>query len=138
MFVTWRALADNPWLGIPKAVVLRYLPPPGENAQTCGPGPFSMADRDVVRAQLAAAGFTDAAFERLDGPVMVGRDVEEALELQMTLGPAGEIVREAGALADARRDEIAAALRRELARYARDDGVWMQSSSWTITARTPG
>lgn len=56
----------------------------------------------------------------------------------MALGPAGEIVREAGALADARRDEIAAALRNELARYARDDGIWMQSSSWTITAGNPG
>jgi ubiquinone/menaquinone biosynthesis C-methylase UbiE len=138
MFITWRALDDNPWLAIPKAVVLRYLPPPGENAQTCGPGPFSMANPDVVRAQLAAAGFTDASFERVDGPVMVGRDVEQALDAQMTLGPAGEIVREAGARADECRDEIAAALRDELSRYARDDGIWMASSSWTITAKNPG
>jgi SAM-dependent methyltransferase len=138
MFITWRVLDDNPWLAIPKSVVLRHLPPPGENAQTCGPGPFSMANPDVVRAQLAAAGFTDAAFERLDGPVMVGRDVEQALDMQMTIGPAGEVVREAGALADARRDQIATALRSELARYAHDDGIWMQSSSWTITAKNPG
>jgi hypothetical protein len=92
-----------------------------------------------VRAQLAAAGFTDVAFERVDGPVMVGRDVDQALDLQMTIGPAGEIVREAGALAEKRRDEIEAALRDELAGHTGDDGrVWMQSSSWTITARNPG
>jgi ubiquinone/menaquinone biosynthesis C-methylase UbiE len=139
MFITWRALDDNPWVAIPKAVALRFLPPPGDNARTCGPGPFSMADPDVVRAQLAAAGFTDVAFERVDGPVMVGRDVDQALDLQMTIGPAGEIVREAGALAEKRRDEIEAALRDELAGHTGDDGrVWMQSSSWTITARNPG
>jgi ubiquinone/menaquinone biosynthesis C-methylase UbiE len=139
MFITWRALDDNPWVAIPKAVALRFLPPPGDNARTCGPGPFSMADPDVVRAQLAAAGFTDVAFERVDGPVMVGRDVDQALDLQMTIGPAGEIVREAGALAEKRRDEIEAALRDELAGRTGDDGrVWMQSSSWTITARNPG
>jgi ubiquinone/menaquinone biosynthesis C-methylase UbiE len=139
MFVTWRVLEDNPWLALPKSVALRFLPPPGNNARTCGPGPFSMADPDVVRAQLAAAGFTDVAFERVDGPVMVGHDVHQALDLQMTIGPAGEIVREAGALAEKRRDEIEAALRDELAGHTGDDGrVWMQSSSWTITARNPG
>ena len=138
MFITWRALEDNPWLGMPKAVVSQFLPPPGDNAQTCGPGPFSMANPDVVRAQLKAAGFADASFERIDGPVMIGRDVAQAVEFQLALGPAGEIAREAGALAEARRGEIEAALHRELARHASDDGIRMQSSSWTITARNPG
>ena len=137
MFITWRTLDDNPWLGMPKAVVSRFLPPPGEDAQTCGPGPFSMANPDVVSAQLKAAGFTDLSFERVDGPVMIGRDVDQAVEFQLALGPAGEIFREAGALAEDRRGEIEAALRTELARYAGDDGVWMNSSSWTIRARNP-
>ena len=138
MFITWRTIDDNPWLGTPKSVVSQFLPPPGEDAQTCGPGPFSMASPDVVRAQLAAAGFRDVAFERIDGPVMVGRDVDQAVDFQLALGPAGEIVREAGAMAEARRDEIHAALSRELARYATPNGIEMQSSSWTITARNPG
>ena len=139
MFITWRTIDDNPWLGVPKATVLRFLPPPGEDAATCGPGPFAMANPDVVRAQLAAAGFVDATFERVDGPVMVGRDVEQAIDFQLMLGPAGEIVREARELADARRGEIDEALRAELGRYVASDGsVRMQSSSWTITARNPG
>ena len=139
MFITWRTIDDNPWLGVPKATVLRFLPPPGEDAATCGPGPFAMANPDVVRAQLAAAGFVDATLERVDGPVMVGRDVEQAIDFQLMLGPAGEIVREARELADARRGEIDEALRAELGRYVASDGsVRMQSSSWTITARNPG
>lgn len=137
MFITWRPIDDNPWLGMPKAVVSQFLPPPGEDAQTCGPGPFSMASPDLVRAQLKAAGFVDVAFERIDGPVMIGRDVDQAVDFQLALGPAGEIFREAGALAEERRGEIEAALRRELGRHAGPDGVTMMSSSWTITARNP-
>lgn len=137
MFITWRALDDNPFLGMPKAVVSRFLPPPSEDAQTCGPGPFSMANPDIVSAQLKAAGFTDFSFERIDGPVMIGRDIDQAVDFQLALGPAGEIFREAGPLAEARRTEIDAALRAELGRYAAKDGVWMNSSSWTICARNP-
>ena len=138
MFIVWRTLADNPWMGIPKETVLRFLPPPGEDAQTCGPGPFSMANPDVVRGQLRAAGFEHVEMTRNDGPVMVGRDAQQAMDFQLALGPAGEIFREAGALAEARRDEIEAALCAAIAPYAGPDGVVMQSSSWIITARKPG
>ena len=50
--IVWRGIDDNPWLGSAKKTVLKFLPPPGESAQTCGPGPFSMADTGVVTKQL--------------------------------------------------------------------------------------
>jgi SAM-dependent methyltransferase len=138
VFITWRTIDDNPFLGVPKEVVQKFLPPPGENAASCGPGPFSMANPDIVSAQLRAGGFADAQFTRLDVPVMIGRDVEQAIEFQLALGPAGEIVREAGTLAEERRNEIDSALRDELTRYRQPDGtIVMPSSSWTITARNP-
>jgi ubiquinone/menaquinone biosynthesis C-methylase UbiE len=137
LFVTWRPISDNPWAEIPKKIVLEFLPPPGEQAQTCGPGPFSMASPDVVGAQLKAAGFVDARFERVDGDVMIGATVEQAMQFQLALGPAGEIFREGGALAEKRRPEIEAALRAELARHQRDGKVFMRSASWAIKARKP-
>ncbi len=137
MFITWRSIGDNPWAEIPKKLVLDFLPPPSEDAQTCGPGPFSMASPDVVGAQLKAAGFEDPRFERVDGDVMVGATVDQALDFQLALGPAGEIFREAGALAEKRRPEIEAGLRAELARHQRDGKIFMRSGSWTITARKP-
>jgi ubiquinone/menaquinone biosynthesis C-methylase UbiE len=137
MFITWRTIDDNPWVGVPKKVVLNFLPPPGENAQTCGPGPFSMANPEVVTAQLKAAGFEDAQFTRTDGPVMVGSSVEQAMDFQLALGPAGEIFREAGAQAEQRRQEIEGALCTELAHHLQAGKVYMQSSSWAITARKP-
>ena len=136
--VVWRGIKDNPWLGHAKDVVLKFLPPPGENALSCGPGPFSMADTGVVTKQLEIAGYTDIEFEQVDAELFVGKDVDDAVAFQLALGPAGEVYREAGELAEKRHDEIAAALRVELAKYQRPNGIIMDSSSWKVTARNPG
>lgn len=137
MFIVWRDIEDNPWLGLPKQVVLDFLPPPGEDARTCGPGPFSMSNPDVVRQQLEIAGFVDIHFERNDGPVEVGDSVENAMRFQLALGPAGEVFREAGEEAERQRPQIEEALREVLAPFEQDGKIVMGSSSWTITARRP-
>jgi hypothetical protein len=118
--------------------VLQYLPPPGENAQTCGPGPFSMADTNVVTKQLEIAGYSDIQFEQIDAQVFVGKDLDDTAAFQLAIGPAGEVYREAGKQAELRHDEIAKALRAELAKYQRPNGVMMDSSSWKVTAKNPG
>lgn len=91
----------------------------------------------IVTQQLQAAGFVEARFERVDGPVLVGNSPEDAMQFQLALGPAGEIFREAGDLAERRRSDIEEALRQEPARYEQDGNIVMASSSWTITARNP-
>jgi ubiquinone/menaquinone biosynthesis C-methylase UbiE len=136
--IVWRGIKDNPWLGHAKDVVLKFLPPPGENALSCGPGPFSMADTGVVTKQLEIAGYTDIQFEQVDAELFVGKDVDDAVAFQLALGPAGEVYREAGELAERRHGEIAAALKVELAKYQRPNGIIMDSSSWKVTARNPG
>lgn len=136
--IVWRTIDDNPWLGLPKKIVLDYLPPPGEDARSCGPGPFSMADQSMVTKQLEIAGYDDIRFERVDAPLMVGNTVEDAIGFQLALGPAGEVYREAGEEAGRRYDEIVAALGAELRKYERSEGVIMESSSWKIRARNPG
>lgn len=136
--VVWRGIKDNPWLGHAKDVVLKFLPPPGENALSCGPGPFSMADTGVVTRQLEIAGYTDIQFEQVDAELFVGNDIDDAVAFQLALGPAGEVYREAGALAEQRHGEIAAALKVELAKYQRPNGIIMDSSSWKVSARNPG
>src|ERR1700746_1896458 len=100
---------DNPWLGHAKKVVLNFLPPPGDSAQSCGPGPFSMADTGVVTKQLEIAGYKNIEFEQVDAQVFVGRDLEDAAAFQLAIGPAGEVYREAGKIAERRHDEIAKA-----------------------------
>jgi SAM-dependent methyltransferase len=135
--IVWRGIKDNPWLGSAKDVVLKYLPPPGEGALTCGPGPFSMADTGVVTKQLQIAGYDNIEFEQVDAQVFVGKDLDDAVAFQLAIGPAGEVYREAGKFAEQRHDEIAGALRAQLSKYMGPNGVMMDSSSWKVTARNP-
>jgi ubiquinone/menaquinone biosynthesis C-methylase UbiE len=136
--IVWRDPADNPWLSMAKDVVLRFLPPPGDDARSCGPGPFSMADEASVRKMMEIAGYEDIRFERIDAPVLIGRDVRDAIEFQLAIGPAGEVFREAGAEAEAKRDEIVAALAEAIrAQASAADGIIMPSSSWVISASNP-
>ncbi len=136
--IVWRSREDNPWLSMAKDVVLRFLPPPGEDAQTCGPGPFSMADEEMVRGMMKSAGYTDITFKRVDAPVLIGRNVEDAIDFQLALGPAGEVYREAGAEAEEKREDIGKALKGAIAAQAvTEDGIVMDSSSWVISAVNP-
>jgi ubiquinone/menaquinone biosynthesis C-methylase UbiE len=138
MMIVWRTIDDNVWVGIPKQIARRHLPPPPDDGQKCGPGPFSMADQEMVAAQMRSAGFADPQFERIDADILVGRSEEEAVDFQLSLGPAGEIVREAGELGVEKRPLIEADLRKEVARYRTPEGVVMPSSSWCITCTCAG
>jgi SAM-dependent methyltransferase len=137
--IVWRTLADNPCWGAAKEIALRHLPPPGDNASTCGPGPFSMASEETDRAMLEAAGFPEVAlFKRIDADVCIGTDIEEAIDYQILVGPSGEIVREAGDLGQDKLPAIRQDLRELMEPYLRDGGVWMPSSTWAIMARKVG
>lgn len=136
--IVWRNRADNPWLSIAKDVVLRFLPEPGDDAQTCGPGPFSMSNENTVGTMMAAAGYEDIEFRRVDAPVLVGNDVKDAIDFQLAIGPAGEVFREAGKVAEDKRDQIEAALAAAIKEQKMAaEGIVMDSSSWVISATNP-
>jgi ubiquinone/menaquinone biosynthesis C-methylase UbiE len=136
--IVWRRYADNPAWAAAKNVVLEFLPPPGDNAQTCGPGPFAWADEQTDREMLQAAGFPDVEiFDRIDADICVGRTIEEAIEYQILVGPSGEVVREAGEEGQRRLPEIRNALAKLMQANLRADGVYLPSSTWAIMARKP-
>jgi ubiquinone/menaquinone biosynthesis C-methylase UbiE len=137
--IVWRRREDNPWLSMAKDVVLQFLPAPGDDAQTCGPGPFSMANEEMVRAMMKSAGYEDVTFERVDAPVLIGKNVQDAIDFQLALGPAGEVFREAGAEAEEKLGEIEKALAAAIGKQeSSSEGIVMDSSSWVISARNPG
>jgi SAM-dependent methyltransferase len=134
--VVWRRKLDNPWLHRAETVVDRFLTEPEETDEPrCGPGPFSLADADTVTDVLAHAGFHDLALRRCDIPYRIGRDLEEAVDYNMALGPAAELIRMSGAEADRLRPQIRSALREALADLAGPDGVVAGASTWIVTAR---
>ncbi len=136
VMTVWRKKEDNPWLHDAERAVAPIVPlPPSTDEPTCGPGPFSMASADVVSAQLLAAGFREVAFERFDTPIRIGDSVGDAVNFAMALGPAGEMIRLAGAEGERRRPQVAIALDGLLAPLARPAGVFAGASTWIIVAR---
>lgn len=138
--IVWRRRDENPWVHDAELCVKEILPVVSheETDQVhCGPGPFSMAGADMVSAMLRSAGYDRIAFERFDAEICIGRNLAEAIEFAMALGPAGEIIRLAGDVGQQRKPEVVAALRATLSRYERGDGVWGSSSAWFVTARNP-
>lgn len=137
--IVWRTPDDNPWLSMAKEVVLGFLPPPGEDARTCGPGPFSMANQEMVTGMMKSAGYENINFERVDAPVLVGKTIQDAVDFQLALGPAGEVFREAGDEAEEKREQIETALAEAINVQKKGaDGIVMDSSSWVISATNPG
>lgn len=134
--ITWRPLADNPCMELAERIALRHLPPPSDRALTCGPGPFSMSDRDTVQRMLEASGFQATTITQVDAQLCGGSTLEEAVDFQMLVGPAGFVIREAGPEGERAADAIRREIRQTLEQHQRDDGsVWLASSTWFISAR---
>ena len=137
--VVWRRRDDNPWVSEAERAVRTILPvvdPDASDHVHCGPGPFSMASADLVSDIMKAALFERIDLRRTDCEICLGSNLEEAAEFGMALGPAGEIIRLAGARGERARSRVADSLRGLFAQYQRADGsIWAGSSSWTVRGR---
>jgi ubiquinone/menaquinone biosynthesis C-methylase UbiE len=136
--IVWRRREDNPWVHQAELRVKQIVPVvkhEDTDQVHCGPGPFSMAGADMVSDMLRGAGFARVQFERYDTDICIGRNLEDAVEFAMALGPAGEIMRLAGEEGAKRKPQVVAALREALSPHERADGVWMPSSTWIVRAR---
>jgi SAM-dependent methyltransferase len=134
--VVWRRKVDNPWLHVAENIVKPLVEVPEETDEPrCGPGPFSMADADTVSGQLKSAGFTDIGLHRFDNPLKLGDTLDEAIEANLALGPAAEVVRLAGDAAEKIRPQLEELLREGLAQFETADGIVGMSSTWIVTAR---
>ncbi len=110
--VVWRRREDNPWVHVAEKVVRDRVPERHDSDEpTCGPGPFSMSGADTTSDILTRAGFREIALFRNDAPVCIGRDLDEAIEFAMALGPAGEVMRLAGDEGVQRKPAVMTALR---------------------------
>ena len=137
--VVWRRREDNLWMYRAQQIVEGIVQKPEEYEEpTCGPGPFSMAGADTTSDILTHAGFTDISLTRSDLDIMGGTTLDEALDLVMSIGPAGEILRLQGDRAAHLLPKVDAALREGLSDFVRDDGqVWAPASTWIVTATAP-
>ena len=78
------------------------------------------------------------SFQRHDADICIGRDLDEAVELALTVGPAGEIIRLAEEEGERLLPEVRDAIRNHFSNMSREDGsVWAGSSAWFVTAYNP-
>ena len=135
-FVCFASPLENPFIAVPTFAALAVLggppmPPPG------APGPFSLADPDLLRGVLESAGFESVALSR-------GPD-------EVTLGPAGaldEVARQAleqnpavMSLLDAdhdARDAAVTAAADALSAHVVDGDIRLGAGTWIVEARAPG
>jgi ubiquinone/menaquinone biosynthesis C-methylase UbiE len=138
VMVVWRRRIDNDWLYRAQTIVEQIVSRPEDYEEpTCGPGPFSMADADTTSEVLQHAGYADICLRRHDVAMLIGRSLDEAIELVTALGPAGEILRLAGERAAHLHDRVYEELRSGMAELDDGEGVRAGSSTWIVTATAP-
>jgi ubiquinone/menaquinone biosynthesis C-methylase UbiE len=138
VMVVWRRREDNDWLYRGQTIVEGIVSRPEEyDEPTCGPGPFSMAGADTTSDILRHSGYADIELHRCDLPILIGHDVDEAIDMVMAIGPAGEILRLAGDRAAHLHTQVHEALKAGLAEFAGPDGVLAGASTWIVSAINP-
>jgi SAM-dependent methyltransferase len=137
--ICWRRKGESQFWAETEQVVERFLSRPDEyDADTCGPGPFSLGNPETTRGILDAAGFTEIDLHRRDFDYYMGVDMEEAVDAMLAIGPGAELIRLNGEHGESRRAEIAAALADHYAAWQRSDGsVVGRGSVWLVTASNP-
>lgn len=138
--ICWRRKAESPFWAETEEVVLGFLSRPEEHeADTCGPGPFSLGNPETLAGILEAAGFAEIDLRKRDFDYFMGRDMEEAIDALLAIGPGAELIRLNGEHGESRRVEIAAALADHYATWRQPDGsVVGRASVWFAAATNPG
>jgi SAM-dependent methyltransferase len=138
--VVWRSKTENEGFYRSQLITEKFVTKPEEyDEPTCGPGPFSMGNADTTSGILLSAGFEQISLLRCEEPILIGTDLDEAVEFVMSIGPAGEILRLAGERAAHLHGQVAAALREDMAAWVKPDGTVMgPASTWIVTASAPG
>lgn len=138
--ICWRRKSDSPLWALTERIVQRFLTRPDEyDADTCGPGPFSLGNPDTTRGILEAAGFAAIELEQRDFDYFAGADMDEAVDALLAIGPGAELIRLNGEHGEQLRPEIDRALRERYAEWQQPDGsIVSRASVWVVTATNPG
>ena len=131
VFLCWRPLQENPWVGTPMQAALPHLPPverPGPE----DPGPFAFGDQARVERILRTAGFDGLSFRRLDRLLTQGKDIPEVLDNASKFGPLSRLFAEAE---PAQVEKAKQAIAEVLRPYATAEGVRLAGACWLVRAQ---
>ena len=129
----WGPRERNPWLGLlfdaASAEVGRQLPPPG------GPGPFALADADLLARTLRKAGLAGVVVEDLSVPMRTASFHEWWTRTTALAGPLSEVL---AGMPHERREALEVRLRHDLRPYLVEaGGLDLPGVTLLATARRP-
>ncbi len=128
--LVWRGVEENAWLRelfvAIGSVHPMPSPPPG------APGPFALADPDRVRALLTDNGWAEPELRAVDDETYFGPDPDQATDFIV-----GQMEWLLSRLDDEKRRQAIANLHDVMAAHTRDDGVWLGSGAWIVSATRP-
>ena len=129
VFMCWRDVKENPWMGIPVAAAFSVLPAP-DKSDPDAPGPFSLSDPEKIKRLLGGAGFSQIKLSAVDDAVNLG-DLDAALDFLTRLGPAAEPIQQAN---ESDRKLAMEAMRKAMTPHATPSGVHFTGAVWIIEA----
>ena len=131
-FVSWRPLAENPWMEVPIRAVSRHLPPrPKPNPQA--PGMFAFADPQRVFQVLTTAGWAPPRLDKLDLDldIAAGRGLEAAVHQSTQIGAVNSWLRGQPAEVVA---AATASIRDALAAHLDGASVRLPGAMWLVSS----
>jgi SAM-dependent methyltransferase len=136
VFVCWQDLVHNEWLLVPGMAAAEHVALP-DTGTADGPGMFSLADPDQVRALLAKAGFDRVDVAAFETAMLLGGGgtLDETIEFLLATGIARTMFEDAAHDARARAID---AVRAALATHEEQDGVRLGAATWVVIARKSG
>jgi SAM-dependent methyltransferase len=133
-FVCWREPKLNPFFNAPMEAALTVLPAPAPSAPGA-PGPFGLADDNVIQTTLRLAGFKDVSVAPLNLTLSVGAETpfDAVFEELIQIGPAAALIAQSNpSLKEKAREAV---YNRLSDFYASGQGVSFDANFWLVTAR---
>ena len=130
VFMCWRGIEENPWLGDAARAAFGVVGPPAEKPDPKAPGPFSLGDAEHTEGILENAGFRDIQLEAMDKVMPFGQ-LDDVLAFLMKMGPVAEATSEAD---EGQMLAVEAAVREALGRYDTNEGLRTPGATWIVRA----
>lgn len=133
-FVCWQSPALNPFFTAPLQAALSVLPQP-PSAKPGAPGPFGLADKNMITNVLSDGGFRELIITPLELQLSVGGSLsfDAIFEELIQIGPAAALIAESDpSLKDRAREAVYKSL---FEFYSSGNGVAFEANFWLVNAR---
>lgn len=131
VFLCWRTLEENPWMGAPTAAAFQVIPPQGPPPEPDMPGPFSLSSKKRITSLLRSAGLNNVNIEAVDVDMCLG-DMDETVDYFSKMGPAAAILVNA---TEDQKNAVKEAMREALKQFETAEGIVAPAAAWIVTAR---